>query len=405
MINKILFIGFEKLNLKNSFRWSEYRLKFNPIDHKVIFLNLTGFDNKFQNDSIKVRDDLSAAINSGATVFVIFEPAIKKCKDLYKRDFEISNSRILPITNFDFGFTYDTGTSKNIIEAKYTRYFRHLKNWHWYYNVTTKISSWDQFKITSVANNNINEPIGFYIFLRKGQGTGGFLVILPKIDNIELGIKEFLEDFANIKIFEKEPIWLKEVRTLKEKDLIKIKNNTKEKIKIENSKIIKINSQLKEEKNTKKILYEDGAELEESVRFVFTKLGLGLTQNKISEEDCFIETKFGNFLFEIKGSESGFDKKGLRQLIDWEDDFEKKGYSINRCIFLGNHYRFKPFTEREYPFADNLVKYSVKLNFLLMTTTDLFNIYNLFLEKRINTKNICNLFKTSASKFNLNNLS
>ena len=400
--NSFLFIGFENLNLKDSYSWADYRLKFNPLDYSIIFLNITEDHDKFQQSAKIIRDDIYNAICAGAEIVVVFELAQKEKTTLLGSSYVVSNIDILPIKDLSKCFTYDKGQSKKNIRQEFSRYFKHLKEWHWYLNEKIDFSPWQIFKIESLAENNINKSIGLVVALQETKSNNfGILIILPKINDMMLGIREILEDYYQIKLTTMLPLWINDNKTFNENKILLKRNCIRDKIKIEANKLITVNHDLREEREIKKILYEDGSILEESVKKVFSKLGLTPIKEKITEEDCYIESAYGNFLFEVKGSEKGFGLDGPRQLVDWITNFDSKGYKIDRCIFLVNHFRFRALEEREIPFPDNVIKFAKMNNFLLMTTSDLFNIYNLFLQKKIITKNICKLFKTSPTIFKL----
>lgn len=396
-----LFVGFENLNIKNSYSWFDYRLKFNLIDFNVIFLNLTKWHYKF-NEFETIRSDIRNVLEAGSTVFIIFKLATGIVKSQYGEKRKCSNLAILPFLGIIKNFSEDNGVFKKVIKSPYKRYFEHLKNWNWYFSEYFNDKNWYQCEIIPLAVNGINKPIGFILETLEYMDSEqiGSSIFLPEIKNIELGIKQLLEDIYQKKIFEKSPSWVKNIKTVEELKFENKRNEFREYIKKKAITLKKVNKKINNEKLIKKILYEDGTELEDSIKNLFDSLSIKYHEEKIDEEDCFIESNFGNFLFEIKGSESVFNKKGLRQLIDWEDSLEKMGYKIDRCIFIGNHYRFDNIKERKYPFENNLLKFAERNNFLIILTTDLFDIYNDYQSKKISLKDIYKIFKNSPTKFN-----
>lgn len=385
---KYLFIGFENLDIESSFSWDDYRKKFNLLDYDITFLNITKWHNNFEYSELK--NDINNAISNGSIHILIYK----------ENEESTSSMKIIPIRNLHNNITIDNGKSFTIHNKKFQRYFHFVKKWNWYLNNIPTDEHWHNIELKIIANNNINKPIGFYLdCLKYPSNEVGRLIVLPEIEDLQLGVKILLEDLFSEKIFSKSPIWVKEIKTKNEKIYEIQRNKVKNDISEITKKLEEINNKIESEESIKKILYEDGIELERSIKDFFNRVNIKYHTTKIVEEDCFIESTKGNFLFEIKGSKKGFAKKGLRQLIDWESDLEDKEYIIDRCIFLGNHFRDKPLEERDYPFADNLIKYAEKQDFLLILTQDLFKIYNDYLGKKISTNDIYKIFKKGPTRF------
>ena len=398
MSNKFLFIGFDDINLNNSFQWNDYRSKFNPLDYDSVFLKLTKWEKIFSG---KISSDLNELIDAGKDIFVVYNHAESRGKSPLGHDIITENISLLPFFSSSKNFSFDNGFERTVKIEGFDRYFRHLKTWSWYYNGNLVEGN---IIIVPIAVNKINKPVSFIIFEKYSKEShSGCVFMLPEIEEVCLGIKELLIDFCKMEISSKEPIWINDIKTHNEEKLLISKNKLKERIKKEGGKIRDTNLRIRNERNIKRILYTDGIELEENIKKLFRNVGLKPYREKISEEDCFIKSKYGNFLFEIKGSISSFNKKGVRQLADWYDEFEGRGFKIDRCIFLGNHFKNIPINKRPYPFEDNIIIFAEKNEFLLLLTTDLFELYNLFLRKKISLKDICQIFKNSPTKFNFNN--
>jgi len=218
---------------------------------------------------------------------------------------------------------------------------------------------------------------------------------------LEIGIGYLLEDRYGIKLLENKPFWLNSIKTVYERKLLSRDEIIQSRISKLWDSIVSINLEIDDERKVKKILYTDGSELEESIKFTFQRMNLRCRETKISEEDCFIENTMGSFLFEIKGCDSYVRKKGLRQLWEWKDKIEELGFVIDRSVFIVNHFKTIPIEDRPFPFEQNIVRDAEGLNLLLMTTVDLFKIYNLFLNNKINTNEICSLLKASPTIFKL----
>ncbi len=165
----------------------------------------------------------------------------------------------------------------------------------------------------------------------------------------------------NEKVFEKEALGIKA-------EITELQNQT-----------IDMENKLENEAAIRKLLYEKGKPLEESVIEALVILGFkadNYTDNN-SEFDAIFTSHEGRFLGEVEGRDnSAIAIEKLRQLrTNLDEDFNKEDVSeYAKGVLFGNAFRIKPLNEREEYFTTKCITTAKLSKIALVKTPDLFFI-------------------------------
>jgi hypothetical protein len=423
-----LIIGFD--NHPESIAWNSLD-KINIKDYDLMILNLENPELLDTNSNIfdKLRYDFIVMLNSSKTLVFTFNSIKSKKMEIGSLDYR-QNTEILPL--WDYFIEENPSHNIRILNEKYSKYFSLIKEIYWHINIPLHIneSALEQFyennnfKVSSMARSiafdNCDRLVALEIFYSvyynyEDYRTGsvitkrkdilresGHLILLPCLkeeDQIE-GINCLLTDIFDIKIFEEEPAWVSKLLIPGEKEMLEeMKDNSNQKLILE-KKMEGLFKRKKKFSEIKKVLYATGEELENVIKKILANMGFKIEKKKISDEDIFIKTEDNNFVFEVKGVEKAFGIKGIRQLTQWTIDFEDKNINV-KGIFIGNHYRKKPLSERLKPFEDNIIDFAKKNHFLLFTTEVLFNIYCKFLNKELDRSGFIEILKNNIGFYKI----
>lgn len=137
------------------------------------------------------------------------------------------------------------------------------------------------------------------------------------------------------------------------------------------------------------LLFERGGTLERIVRHILGELGGDVEEpTDPGKEDGWVEVDAGGdhleMVLEIKSTKNDqFGEDGLKQLHEWKD----RGIVIRgkeyKGVFIGNSCVSKPPKERPDPFSDAFIKTARISGLAALKTVDLFEIYMLSKEGRI----------------------
>jgi hypothetical protein len=231
----------------------------------------------------------------------------------------------------------------------------------------------------------------------------GKLILLPILEKIpeelirELidGIKKNYFKSSMILISEPKPQWIDKWNLQPE---LKLKD---EMVTLENEMhtIIKKADEIKKSQDwygsLKRILYSQGKELSFSIHLILKEMGF-VADLKEDEGRQDIEIKFNSFfaIVEAKGLKGYANNSDLRQLLDYYVTTSET-YPEVKGIFIVNHFRDKEPSERGTPYSQGAMTLAERNAFCLLTTVDLFKMYNLLLDSKITINQIIDLFQTT----------
>jgi hypothetical protein len=154
----------------------------------------------------------------------------------------------------------------------------------------------------------------------------------------------------------------------------------------------------------KKVLYSQGKELSSSIYLILKEMGF-VADLKEDEGRQDIEIKLNSFfaIVEAKGLKGYANNSDLRQLLDYYVTTSET-YPEVKGIFIVNHFREKEPSERGMPYSQGAVTLAEHNDFCLLTTVDLFKMYDLLLNSKITIKQIIDLFQTTKGLFDIEKL-
>ena len=157
-------------------------------------------------------------------------------------------------------------------------------------------------------------------------------------------------------------------------------------------------SKTQKSSKVKQILYESGENLVNSIAMVLTKIGFKVeVKEREGYQDIEIEHKGFFGILEVKGKEGYANVDDLRQLLDFYINCQKEDESKKiKPIFIINHFRKKDIGERGEPFTAGALTLGTKNDFCLITTSDLFLIFNDFIAKKIKIDDVIEILNTNG---------
>jgi hypothetical protein len=142
----------------------------------------------------------------------------------------------------------------------------------------------------------------------------------------------------------------------------------------------------------KAILYETGiTPLQETVEAAFKELGFKTLPSEVSDE-FYIEFGGQQALVEVKGVDKSASLKDVRQVIDYQLEYEQRHGDSIKAILVVNAWRHLPPEKRGLArtlvFPDNVVKRAEANNIALLDTVELFNALNAFWLGQVETQDL-----------------
>ncbi len=193
------------------------------------------------------------------------------------------------------------------------------------------------------------------------------------------------------------PDWVSELNFYNDEQLKKIKLEKINEIEKINDEISKLDIELEQNNEYKKVLYETGDEL---VKVVMKMLD-DLLDNDSSEfvdekkEDFLIKKDNITFIGEIKGISQAISNKNVSQLDvhvqNYFDKINKMNITENiKGLLIINHQRNKKISERN-EVHQNQIDLAKRNNALIIETNILLKLYEKYLKKEINTEDVIKL--------------
>ncbi len=443
---KIMLIGATGYNRSaneikiDCFEWREIQKIKNIKDYDVLILDLLKLDTEEARKIIKWKhfismlnfETLKAIMRSNGMIIVIGDPRFNIIDETSRMDGgskQIINRNIVKFldwTRLDFCWDNKPGTTTLIRcdhnHKEFRGYLEYLKDWK-YSLSTVEISKESKESFNSIEYNIENnleiyikknelcqnryynslafelryqtlENVHTYNHVRKKlKWSFAPMIFLPKITlNEGDTLLLILEDVFDIKMELPEPEWLKQYSVPGQAEIDK-------KIKEIETKSKKLSNQLEVEESKRenvrrplKLLYEIKRPLEPVVREILEELGAQVEEPKENnKEDGWIkvniEGKTYEGVLEIKSTKSKqFGEEGLKQLLDWINrgiQLRKKKY---KGIFIGNNAINIPPNKRPNAFSDGWVKSAELSGICALKSEELYHIYFLNSQKKINLK-------------------
>jgi hypothetical protein len=147
----------------------------------------------------------------------------------------------------------------------------------------------------------------------------------------------------------------------------------------------KISNQLKEIELIKSILYIYGNSLSRRICKLLNNIGFKADWTELkAKHDIEIDFNGTTGIVEVRGLKGPANNEDIRQLLDhYLEYFEKHQHNNVKGIFIINHFRETDPKDRGSPFTDAAIKIAERQDFCLITTLDLFKIYDSYLNKKL----------------------
>ena len=440
---KIILIGAKGYNQYedeiriNCFEWREIQKIDNIKDYDVLILDLLKLDTEEVRKRIKWKHFISILnfeitrdiiLNNGMIIvighprFTIIDETVRKGGGS-KQIIASNIVNFLDWSGLDFYWDNRPGTttiiSLDLEHKRFRRYLEHLKIWKYslsrvkinkeitepFFNIeylekmnaeiSVREDNLCQTRYKCGLACEIRYQILKTIFssrIRKQvENIYGPMIFLPKISlDEDETLLLVLEDICGIEMELPEPEWLEQYSAPGQAEIDK-------KIKEIETKSEKLSNQLEEEQLKRenirkclKLLYEIKRPLEPVVREIFKVLGAQVEEPKENNKEdgwikIIIDGKTYLGVLEIKSTKSEqFGEEGIKQLLDWINRgirLRKKKY---KGIFIGNNAINIPPDKRPNAFSDSWIKSAELSEICALKSEELYYIYFLNSQKKIN---------------------
>ena len=193
------------------------------------------------------------------------------------------------------------------------------------------------------------------------------------------------------------PDWVSELSFYNDNELKKAKLEKINEIKKINDEISKLDIELEQNNEYKKVLYETGDELAKVVMKILDDLLDNDSSKFVDEkkEDFLIKKDNITFVGEIKGISQAISNKNVSQLDVHVQNYFDKINEMNiteniKGLLIINHQRNKKISERN-EVHQNQIDLAKRNNALIIETNVLLKLYEKYLKKKINTEDVIEL--------------
>lgn len=361
--------------------------KINLRDYDGVVINLSG---------------LSATTPSIAEIYSKISPEI--IRDIIKGDksfiYIIGNpSTILHnrtiVNRLELAITKVDGGGESLQATEYYKkfgfepYLSNLKNYTYSYmdsKLSPQATTFSNSKyylyeyplITTRAGHSVASLFDIMNRTDNRPAIGGYIGLFPELnsispeDDIELLLKCRFVTNSDIS----EPEWTEKIEVYGQKEIDKQIQSTKEKLSsmsislkdLENSRVIA--------RNDIKILYEMNKPLEKAIKESLSAIGINIIEPKNDNKVEFrIEQNKHKIVVEVKStSKATIDQKGLRQVIDWQNDaYDETGNDYMPVVIVSNETNKQPDDRTSELLPDNLIKYANTKNITVISVSSIFN--------------------------------
>ena len=238
--------------------------------------------------------------------------------------------------------------------------------------------------IVPLATTNFGTCLAVH-FQFAGGRAGGLSLFPPLGTSADEENKVVLEEFFGIQTSVASPAWSGELVLPGQAELqeeIKSKLVAEATIKEEREKK---ESELSHVQRWKRLLYDDGFGLEETVKEALEILGATVTKLSPEKDDYRVLVDgYVEGVLEVKGTrKKEFARKDLRQLSDWMDQAMAEKLAEVKGIFIGNASRESKPGDRGEMFDTNITTFAKLKKMALLRSVDLYCLVVLALVQRL----------------------
>lgn len=382
----------------------------NIYEEYEIVGNYQGIPSLTHQSSRYIRDDIDrrkkeyeAYLNSGRSIIVITPYSDKRT--IYTGKQEISgtgrSARITNIVDFidtekfsPMGFNTIRATGENIefINKNAKEVFNKYIDCFEYNSFTDKEHVQNPIaKITGTDEivfwyENINNGIVMFmpdVYFSQYEKQNGS----KKEKNFLEDIYEFIQNI-NKKSMQDIPKWLSSYETSEEKELNKKINKIDNDIKKLTTQKEKLENKKSDIDYIKRLFTASGEELEDIVKKIFEMLGFNIVKSGGNEEDLVCELNGKYFILEIKGVDGTATEKHTAQTLKWRTNYFINTSIEGKGVLVINGFKNKELNSRNNIFPNQILKYAKYQNLCLLSTVQLFNIFEKFKEGKITVEEV-----------------
>lgn len=256
-------------------------------------------------------------------------------------------------------------------------------DWDWYF---PNAFSWEisftkgpyedgrhQFKIVPLVKNRYGQALAAKVVVNRMRGkrtiearpNWGTIYLLPMLDG--WGIDQLAEKMIqhqypeiDIETVGKSPDWLSDYDAPREDEL--------------EEQIKELQQELAEVQSLKRLLWEQGDELEEAVYDAFRKAGLTIQEEVPHRRDGAIDLGDRMIMLEITGTTGSVTERKLSQLNKWVINNQDKFEEEVAGLFVINYSRDTDPVDRRLHLDPDRMEYLENSGLQLVTTLDLFTM-------------------------------
>jgi hypothetical protein len=419
--------------------WDKIASVHNVRDYDVLILNLLSIGthsarNKVNWEKFNVLLDFHAAsdilMNNGKIV-VLGDPR-----------FEIPDLNVAGRKSFTdwtgatFNWDNQPGDTVNFAQSgnydEFKEYAKHLRKWdysvggcslkkavfeqRWDIDGLKRRGLFAALRVYSACSNRYEHPLAFCIRHeigndRRTQVSYGLIYFLPEISlDEDETIQIVLRDFCNAASELPEPEWVSGFSVPGQKPIDEKIKQLKETLKSQQADLEKALLDRKNARTCLKLLYEREFALEPVVRDILRQLGANVEEPiEKNKEDGWVTIQVGETAYEgvleIKSAKSDqFSEDGRRQVLDWIERGKTIRHKNYKGIFIGNSAVTKPLKllgDRPDAFSDSWKKAAALSNMCAMKSEELYLIYRLHKEGKVNLDDFWTALFTTNGIFNI----
>ncbi len=204
------------------------------------------------------------------------------------------------------------------------------------------------------------------------------ILVLPETDLVstEEAISIVLQDIIGLAVETPPPSWIHDIEYPGERKLQAEIDRLEGEIDSLRERMSQVRLDLQTLRSYKRLLYEDGDALADTVAEAFTKMGaIAHTSEIPGREDRWIEFPGLEPIaaLEVKGHTHGMSRADARQADDWSRDLMDRMDQQVKGILAGNPFRNRPPDARDSPWPPNVVSYARNAKLGLVTTEQIFD--------------------------------
>lgn len=432
-IERILFIGFERIAGFHSFEWTDQKWR-NAADYEVVFIDVGPLYllliewskqkqaepdsfavapfNKLYENIQSLNKQLLNVINSERPVFALALPQLSFAltHHIYGAGIGTYSWCPLPVS-----VEIESGQVSKDVDVRFAGYRKYIKNWEFYFEDKPQVLDW--FDQTDLARNQIYISFATTLFTNLSRHALGlelrygsvdrdrpsqpltlsgpiYLLHYPIGSDVRDAVRVLLRQFCDIDLSESpEPTWIESVKAPKSLENEVTLATIAKQLEVLNEQKVQAEQQKSKMEKWRRLLFEDGDALEEVVMDSLKLLGLENAEfGPKGDWDIVGELDEQLLLFEVKGLTKNAGRQEIHALTRHIDEYETKvpEKKVARGVLVVNAYRNEPPDTRDSKgkevFANDAIKLAIPREFALLDTRTLYRVVLNVIEGRLPDK-------------------